>query len=360
MKTGSWMRFIPCFLLACIACSSPVRRTGDYKIALVPSRSGQKGIFVMNADTTGGKLLTPDASAELQDTSWSPDGKKIAFFASRRQDSDLLSKYRIPYHSLLYAMDPGGGNQKRLLDFPVSSFEWSPDSREMLYVSAYEDPQHNDPAVLNGTRTPMSAVYVLNIKTGNQRRLTSFGQNCSGAWSPDGTQIALSFGTGKSSDIFVVSLDGKHARRLTDSKSVYIRPKWSPNGVAIAFVSIGVPDAGDPTPGAYVINADGTNLRRISDKQASKVIWAPDGKSLLLQAADGIVLTDSSAEWTRRLVPAIGRPLNAVFTPDGQEVIFRSNHEGEWHLYAVDLNSAHLRKITGRLSASTYCLSPKT
>ena len=325
---------------------------------MVPSRSGQHGIFVMNSDTTGGKLLTPDPSAQLRASSWSPDGKKIAFFAQRREDSDILSKYRTPLHYPLYVMDAAGGDRKRLLDFPVSSFEWSPDSRQLLYISAYEDPNHDDPSVLRGTKAPMSAIYVLNLQTGEQRRLSSFGQNCSGAWSPDGTQLALSFGTDQYSDIFTVSLDGKHTRRLTDSKSINIRPAWSPDGKALAYVSVAAPGAEDGSAGVYVTNADGTNKRRVSSMIAFGAAWSPDGKSLLLQWAGGASLADADGKKTINVTPGIGRSMDAVFTPDGQEVMFRSDHEGEWYLFAVNLNGSNLRKITGNLSASMFCLSP--
>ena len=53
-------RIAPFILIAGAAYSSASRASGDYKIALVPSRSGQHGIFVMNADTSGGKLLASD------------------------------------------------------------------------------------------------------------------------------------------------------------------------------------------------------------------------------------------------------------------------------------------------------------
>jgi Tol biopolymer transport system component len=79
-------------------------------------------------------------------------------------------------------MDAGGGNQRRLLDFPVSSFEWSPDSHQLLFVSAYEDPAHDDPDIVKALKAPMSAVYLLDIETGAQKRVTGFGQNCSGSW----------------------------------------------------------------------------------------------------------------------------------------------------------------------------------
>ena len=75
-------RFLLFLLMASMACSTASRKTGDYKIALTPARRGQHGIFVMNSDTTGGKLLTPDPGAQLRGASWSPDGKKIAFVES--------------------------------------------------------------------------------------------------------------------------------------------------------------------------------------------------------------------------------------------------------------------------------------
>ncbi len=310
----------------------------------------------MNSDTTGGKLLTPDTSAQLRASSWSPDGKKIAFFAARPSDSGILAKFRTPFHYPLYLMDATGGNQKRLLDFPVSSFEWAPDSQQLLFISAYEDPDHNDPAVLRGTKAPLSAIYALSLRTGEQKRLTSYGQNCSGTWSPDGKYLALSFGTQQSSDVYTVSLDGKHTRRLTDSQAsqaINTRPVWAPDGKAIAYLSYT-----DQTAGVYVTDALGSLKKRISDMPVSRVAWSADGRWLLLQSASGISLTDADGKKIISLAPRIGRPLEATFTPDGREVMFRSNHEGDWNLYAVDLSGAHVRRITGHLSASMFCLSP--
>ena len=176
--------FVPILLTAAMACSTASRSTGDFRIALTPARSGQHGIFTVNSDATGGKLLTPDPGAKLRATSWSPDGKRIAFFTIRSQDAVILAAYRMPFHFLLYAMDASGGSEKRLLDFPISDFEWSPDGRQLLYISSYEDPQHDDLEVLKGKKIPMSAIYVLNLRTGERRRLTSFGKNCSGSHCP--------------------------------------------------------------------------------------------------------------------------------------------------------------------------------
>jgi TolB protein len=312
----------------------------------------------MNADTTGGKLLTPDPGAQLEAGSWSPNGKTIAFYSARSQDSDILSKYPMPSHHPLYEIGAAGGSQKRLLDFPVSSFAWSPDGKELLFVSAYEDPEHGDEAVIRGTKVPLSAIYTLNLRTKEQRRLTSFGRNCSGAWSPDGRQLALSFGTDQSSDIYVVSLSSRHMNRLTNSRSIHTKPAWSPDGKQIVYLSTSSPNAEDSATGVFVADATGANRKRISDIVAFNASWSPDGKRILLQTGNGLMLVDIEESKTINPTPGIGRPLDALFTPDGREIIFRSNHEGEWRLYAVELNGTGLRKITGKLSASTFCLSP--
>jgi Tol biopolymer transport system component len=356
--TRVFARIIPCFLIAWMACSSPSLRTGDYKIALVPARSGQHGIFVINADTTGGKLLTPDSGAQLEAASWSPDGKKIAFFSARSQDSDIVAKYPMPFHHPLYEIGAAGGSQKRLLDFPISSFAWSPNSQQLLFVSAYEDPEHADAAVIKGTKVPLSAIYILNLRTGEQRRLTSFGRNCSGAWSPDGMQLALSFGTEQNSDIYVVSVDGRHMRRLTDSKSINTRPAWSPNGKQIVYISNSPPDAGGAAAGVFVVDVTGANKKRISALAVYNAAWSPDGNRLLLQSGSGLILTDVEGNKTINPTPGIDRPLDALFAPDGRAIVFRSNHEGEWHLYTVELHGTNLRRITGKLTASAFCLSP--
>ena len=342
-------------LMTAISCSSGNQ---DYKIALVPSGSGQHGIFVMNADTTGGKLLTPDANAQLRATSWAPDRRKILFLSFRSTDSEIMSKYRIPSHFPLYIMDASGSNQKRLLDFPVSSFSWSPDSRKLLFTSAFEDPAKDDLDVQRGVRAPMSAVYVLDLATSTHKRITAFGQICSASWSPNGELIAISLGSNETADIYVVSLDGKVARRVTQSATMDIQPSWAPDGKTIAYLAVSPPGSNVEGAGVYVIKNDGTDNTRISDIAAYDAIWSPDGKKLLILASEGIYLLTLDGGKPIGLSNRSDRPLDAVFTPDGEKVMFRSNLEGEWGLYTIDLEGKNRTRISGQLRPSYFCLSP--
>jgi Tol biopolymer transport system component len=169
--------------------------------------------------------------------------------------------------------------------------------------------------------------------------------------------VCPSFGNEQNAEIYSASIDGKHTRRLDDARARNIKPVWSSDSKKIAYVSVSSPEEGG-TAAAYVVNADGTNKKRLEDANVQEVSWSPDGKWLLIQTAGGLTLTAADNARSVKLTGGVIEPRDGVFTPDGKEVMYRSDHEGEWHLYAVDVKSAKVRRITGRLSASMFCLSP--
>jgi Tol biopolymer transport system component len=264
----------------------------------------------------------------------------------------------MPMHLPLYWMDSTGANRNRLLDFPVTRFEWSPDSRQLLVVSAYEDPARDDADIISGKNAPMSAAYLVKVQTGETKRVTGFGRNCYGTFSPDGTRLALSFGNEQGTEIYAVSLDGKHSKKIDEeSQANDIKPVWSPDSRRIAYVSIAPQSAGGASS-ACVVNADGTGRKRLETTMAQEISWSPDGKALLVQTPAALVLDYVDENRSLSLTGGTIEPKDGVFSPTGSEIIFRSPHEGDWNLYAVDLKTLKIRRITGHLTASMFCLSP--
>ena len=64
-------------------------------------------------------------------------------------------------------------------------------------------------------------------------------------------------------DIFSIDLDGSRLANLTHNGANNVQFKWSPDGRKIAFTSDG--DGLDNAYDLYIVNADGSGLRKVSD-----------------------------------------------------------------------------------------------
>jgi Tol biopolymer transport system component/uncharacterized membrane protein len=84
-------------------------------------------------------------------------------------------------------------------------------------------------------------------------------------FSPDGSQIAFVPGAYGENGVWVMDADGSNRRRLTDGSgssgdfAFHLEPVWSPDGAWIAFVNRDVTIPADQT-GLYMVRADGSGL----------------------------------------------------------------------------------------------------
>jgi TolB protein len=314
----------------------------------------------MNSDATDPKMLIADRTAQLRFASWSPDGKRLAFYTVRKDDEEIQKKHHMVNERLLYVMDAKGENQKRLLDFPIADFGWAPDSRRLYFISAYESPDRDLPEVINGTRSPLAYVYVLDTQTGAINRLPGSGLHCSASWSPDGARLAVTFGTKDDSGIHLITSDGGRSERLTDGSTMDFHPVWSPDGKSLAYISYSKTNTDAENSGVFVIAANGAGKKRASKETPSYIMWSPDSSTLLLQSASTARLIDPNGQKQVALSEetVLRTIMNATFAPTGKKVIFYSNDSGDWKIYSADLDGRKLKMITGKTQSSNFCLSP--
>ena len=153
--------------------------------------------------------------------------------------------------------------------------DWSPDGGLVAYRDSRAGLNVND------------EIYVVGADGSDERNLTRHpGNDWSPAWSPDGRRIAFASDREGELRIFVVDADGSGVRRVTEIWGEY--PAWSPDGRQIAFASFagGTGPTGDPNYDLFVIGVDGSGLRRLTQSRAYDMYptWSPDGESIAFES----------------------------------------------------------------------------
>lgn len=107
------------------------------------------------------------------------------------------------------------------------------------------------------------------------------------SWSPEGSKIAYQSDRDNNPEIYVVNADGTHPRNLTNHPDADTHPVWSPDGSKIAFIS-----SRDGSVDVFIMNADGNSAQNISRRPGDKyfLMWSPDGQQLAFASQVGFGL----------------------------------------------------------------------
>ncbi len=167
----------------------------------------------------------------------------------------------------LLVSDADGARERLMLKSkePILSPRWSPDGRELVYVS-FE------------TRRP--AVFRQRLSDAKREQVTNFrGLNGAPAWSPDGRSLALVLSKDGNPEIYLYTFATKAFTRLTNHFAIDTEPTWTPDGKAVLFTS----DRGG-SPQIYRLTLAGNQLTRVTfnGRYNARPQLAADGRTLVM------------------------------------------------------------------------------
>ena len=102
---------------------------------------------------------------------------------------------------------------------------------------------------------PSDRVFILTVADASRRYIsTGSGANDPTAWSPDGTELALTSMRDGNGEIYLIGVDGANDRRLTNAPGDQSADAWLPEGLLVTSSSPGADESDwflvDPASGA--------------------------------------------------------------------------------------------------------------
>ena len=232
-------------------------------------------ILVMNADGSHRSVLFDDPQRSALAPVWSPRGDRIAFGLGGFFQMLVGNRDRpvAPATSQLAIIGSDGSGLRVLTaagdhaGFP----SWSPDGKQLVYRSG----------------TSGKGLRIIDLGTENVTELTD-GRHKDNfpAWSPAGDRIAFTSDRDGDYEIYSIRPDGGDLKRLTRSPGNDAHCAWSPDGKWIAFASarggfrdeaLLHPHNTQPDGEIYVMRADGSDVRELTDNQFEEATpaWKP-------------------------------------------------------------------------------------
>jgi dipeptidyl aminopeptidase/acylaminoacyl peptidase len=213
----------------------------------------------------------------------------------------------------------------------------SPDGKKIAFTVGFYCKEKNKRS---------SDIYIMDINGKNMRKLTAHpGIESDISWSPDSRKIAFSADREeKKSQIYIIDISGGEGEKLTDISTGATSPRWSPDGRWIAFYSsVGQlysdefkKELGDVR---YITHLRYYHFRSWDDGKRKRIFIVPsDGQEKPVQLTRGECADEGDFSMT--------------WSPDSNEIAFVSNRDPEWwntintDVYTVSVPGGKIKQIT--------------
>lgn len=227
----------------------------------------------------------------------------------------------------LMVSDADGARERLMLESaePLMSPGWSPDGKELVYVSF---------------ETGRPAIFRQKLADASRKQITNFkGLNGAPAWSPDGRKLAMVLSKDGNPEIYLHDFVTGEFKRLTNHFAIDTEPNWTQDGKSVIFTS----DRGG-SPQIYKMNLATGATERLTFRgnYNARPRLAPDGRTLVMVHRDGGQFHIASMD----LVSKDFRVLTGTFldesptvAPNGAMLLYATKRGGKGLLAAVSIDA---------------------
>jgi Tol biopolymer transport system component len=327
---------------------------GDYVTTDTGWNNSPKGLGTIGLDGGDQRTLTDpqpiDATGYAgydHTPQWSPDGTWLAYLQDRPDGSGGATDG--------VAAIPRDGGDVQIIDASGWGPTWSPDERELAWVSKSDDGTTSI-AVADVTTTPTTLTVT------NRRTLPlpqQFGTVGWPTFSPDGQLLAFTTGSFPSNDLALdtLSVDDGTFTQVSHDAAVELGTKtysFSPDGSQLLFQAVVAGSGGYDV--AMLVDIDGTDQHELPAGPVFSAAWSPTGDMIATvsnaprtgialrspvdgsSVGSGVIGADAFSDWGGLTFSPDGSTVYSVATPIGAD--------GSPNLYAVPVNGDPVQQLT--------------
>ncbi|MEG3860415.1 DPP IV N-terminal domain-containing protein [Microcoleus sp. herbarium12] len=312
----------------------------------------RNSLFTVNATSLARRELAPNIDVSYT-LAWSPKGDRLAFVSG---DTDIYT-----------VNADGSGLTKQFAgeSCKAASFEiaWFSNSQKLVFARSCDgftsDAPGSQSLFLSDTAGRKGTKLVRNLEVGGYPAKTEISSEF--YLSPDAQQVAFV----KDQNIYKMNTDGSGMTQITKSPGEYTSGGselvWSPDRTKIAFLS-----GTYPQQQVYTINADGTNLKNLTDNPQHqvynvKLFWSPDSSRIAYyHGKAGDLMGEKQDIWAIDINSGTAKNLTQKpqnydalsWSPDGKLIAFATGEFNQQKLYTINAETSQINQLAARLGIS--------
>ena len=262
----------------------------------------------------------------------SPDGKKLAYLTSEKQDYAITA---------LKIYDFETGEKTKLKGSVSTRMSWSPDGEELVF---------------SRNKNGFDDLYIYNVATDKERRISAKLRSKDPSFSPDGERIVFVHNEDGTNNLGLIDRDGTDLVYLTNNNDAtqYSAPRFSPDGEWLLFSvfrgedrDIAMMRADSPPRPEFNKSSPGMRTMAKMMAKLGNEDEDEDGEAELMDVfPDSVAFAHPDSSGFRPLLASSADERDPAWLPDGSGFLFASDQGGIFNIYRYHMENGEVEQLT--------------